>query len=348
MSAPTVVVDLGSAFTRSGYGGDSEPVSIVSTIVGRPRVTQSGASGASAEICVGAPAYKRAAQLSIRYPVENRVVASFDDFEVLLTLSALCPDGVREQVLETVMEKFRVPAFFGASPAAMSLYAAGVTSGFVVDAGDASTVVTPVYQCLSLPYFARRLDVGGRHVNDALRKGLVQAGYHFPSSAERELIADMKEHLCFVSEDPAKQKPIERPFMAPGGAGEVKISREAYMAPEVLFRPDLIGVDHPGGTAQLVADTICGVDDDIRDELCRTVLLAGGSTMFDGYAERLGRELKEKMGDVPFQIVAPLGRKISAWVGGSIIASVDTFEELWISKKEYEEVGKAVLAVKSY
>jgi actin beta/gamma 1 len=295
------------------------------------------------------------------------VITSFDDLEfflhtlwadelrvtiekypLLVTLSSLCADPIRERLCEMVMEKFNVPAFYCASPAAMSLYAAGVTSGIVLDSGDAGTVAMPVFQCFSMPYCASRLDVGGRHVNDVIRRGLVQSGYHFAPSAERELLSDMKEHLCFVSDDVATQLPIaDKPFMAPDGSGEVKINKETYMGPEVLFNPELIGVDQPG-VAKLVENVVRAIDTDIRTDLARTILLAGGSTMFHGFPERLTKELRGIIPDCEFHVVAPPGRKISAWVGGSIIASVGTFNQLWISKREYEETGRSVVHVKTY
>jgi actin beta/gamma 1 len=54
------------------------------------------------------------------------------------------------------------------------------------------------------------------------------------------------------------------------------------------------------------------------------------------------------MPDTAFQVLAPTGRKIAAWVGGSIIASVGTFDELWISRKEYDDNGTSIFAVKAY
>jgi actin-related protein len=171
--APAIVVDLGSAFTRADYGGDSEPISTVHTVAGRPRSTTLGTPfrGPQAPPCIGSTAFKHAAQLQIRYPVENRVITSFDDLEfflhtlwadelrvtiekypLLVTLSSLCADQIRERLCEMVMEKFNVPAFYCASPAAMALYAAGVTSGIVLDSGDAGTVAMPVFQCFSMRY----------------------------------------------------------------------------------------------------------------------------------------------------------------------------------------------------
>jgi actin-related protein len=180
----------------------------------------------------------------------------------------------------------------------MALYAAGVTTGIVVDSGETGTVVMPVYQCFSMPYYAARLDVGGRHVNDVLRKGLVQAGYHFSASAERELLSDMKEHLCFVSNDATKQEPIpDKKFMAPGGSGEVKINKEAYMGPEILFRPELIGVDQPG-TAQLVENVIKTIDGDIRAELCRKILIAKLSGLQEASSFSCSRRMTLAANDV--------------------------------------------------
>ena len=166
--APAIVVDLGSAFTRLGYGGDSEPISTVHTVVGRPRATGLGtpSRGPQASPCIGSAAFKHAAQLQVRYPVENRVITNFEDLEfflhtlwtdelrvtiekypLLVTLSSLCADPIREGLCEMAIEKFNVPAFYCASPAAMSLYAAGVTSGIVLDSGDAGTVARPGFQC---------------------------------------------------------------------------------------------------------------------------------------------------------------------------------------------------------
>jgi actin-related protein len=121
-----------------------------------------------------------------------------------MTLTMLSPEFVREIATET----FRIPAFYGASRAAVALYAAGVTSGIAVDSGDTDTVVILVYQSFAMAHYAARIDGGRRHINDILQKGLVDEGHRFSSTAERECLSDMKEQLSFVSSDVAKQESI--------------------------------------------------------------------------------------------------------------------------------------------
>jgi actin beta/gamma 1 len=230
----------------------------------------------------------------------------------------------------------------------MSLYASGVTGGIVVDSGETTTIVMPVFQCFTMPYYSTHLDLGGKHLNDTLKRGLAQAGYHFSPSIERELVPDMKEQLCFVSEDVSQQQAIpDRLFMAPDGGGEIKINKEAYLTPEILFHPENIGNDHQG-IIDMLCTVISRVDADIREEICRSIVLAGGSTMFAGFPERVEKDLSEKLPNTEFHVMAPASRRISAWVGGSIIASVETFDQLWISRHEYEESGTAIFAERSY
>ena len=63
--------------------------------------------------------------------------------------------------------------------------------------------------------------------------------------------------------------------------------------------------------------------------------------MFTGIAERLEKELIE-MGGVPVNVVASPERKYSVWIGGSVLASLSTFQDLWISKEEYDESGPCI------
>ena len=48
------------------------------------------------------------------------------------------------------------------------------------------------------------------------------------------------------------------------------------------------------------------------------------------------------------KIVAPPERKYSVWIGGSILASLSTFQNLWVSKQEYDESGPAIVHRSAY
>ena len=111
----------------------------------------------------------------------------------------------------------------------------------------------------------------------------------------------------------------------------------------VLFNPSLIGSEY-GGVHEVLANAIFKSDLDLRKTLFSQIVLAGGSTMFPGYGDRLLNEVRRlaqqsNCTDVKIRISAPPNRKLMTWTGGSILASLAAFKTMWVSKAEYDEVG---------
>ena len=123
---------------------------------------------------------------------------------------------------------------------------------------------------------------------------------------------------------------------------------ECFRAPELLFQPDLVGYESEG-IHQLLIRSILRTDMDLRSALYSNIVLAGGSTLFRGFGDRLLNELKTESrlgneGDGPkIKILAPQERRYSTWIGGSILGSLSTFSQLWISKEQYNEHGPHIL-----
>ncbi len=66
--------------------------------------------------------------------------------------------------------------------------------------------------------------------------------------------------------------------------------------------------------------------------------------MFPGIADRMQKELTKLMPtSMKVKIVAPPERKYTVWIGGSILASLSTFQNLWCSKQEYDEFGPGIV-----
>ena len=90
-------------------------------------------------------------------------------------------------------------------------------------------------------------------------------------------------------------------------------------------------------------------DVDIRKDLYSNIVLSGGTTMFPGIAERLTKELTALApAAMKIKVVAPPERKYSVWIGGSILASLSTFQQMWISKAEYDESGPSIVHRKCF
>ncbi len=111
----------------------------------------------------------------------------------------------------------------------------------------------------------------------------------------------------------------------------------------MLFQPPFIGKES-SGVHDLAFQSINKCDIDIRKDLYANIVLSGGSTMFEGMPERTQKEITALSPEYAvIKIVAPPERKYSVWIGGSILSSLSTFEEMWVSKDEYNESGPSIV-----
>jgi len=85
-------------------------------------------------------------------------------------------------------------------------------------------------------------------------------------------------------------------------------------------------------------------DLDIRKDMCKNIVMSGGSTMFEGIADRFHKELiKLAPANAEINIVASADRKYAVWKGGSTLATLTTFKSSWVTAEEYQEYGASII-----
>ena len=273
-----------------------------------------------------------------------------EEHPVLLTEAPLNPKANREKMTQVMFETFHTPAMYVAVPAVLSLYASGRTTGLVVDSGSAGAYIVPIHQGHPLPHAVMRKDVGsGSDLTGYMAHLLTQRGYSFTTSAEMEIVCDIKEKLCYVAldfkeelETASKRDGFEKSYTLPDGQ-VITIGEEQFRCPESMFGYILSRKAMPFGEYTYYSITNC--DKEIRDELFANVILAGGNTMFPGFGDRLQKELRamESWSSRKVEVISPPDRQYSAWHGGSILASLPTSKEMFITKQEYDESGPSVV-----
>ncbi|XP_048205767.1 actin-related protein T2 [Perognathus longimembris pacificus] len=365
LDSPAVIFDNGSGLCKAGLSGEIGPRHVISSVVGYPRF-KTPAAEAGPKCFVGEEALYKQEALHLRRPIERGLVTGWEDAEklwthlfewelgvkacdrpVLMTEPSLNPRENREKTAEVMFESFQVPAFYLSDQAVLALYASACVTGLVVDSGDGVTCTVPVFEGYSLPHAVSKLHVGGKDVADALRRLLLAGGRPFPCALDKAVVDDIKEKLCYVALEPEKElsrraEEALREYRLPDG-NVLRVGDPLFRAPEALFSPELLGVQSPG-LAKMAATSVAKCDADIQKTLFGEIVLAGGGTLFQGLDDRLLRELEQLAAKgTPIKITAPPDRWFSTWIGASIVTSLSSFKQMWVTASDFKEFGTSVV-----
>ena len=276
MTAPVIVFDNGTGYMKAGLSNKETPMCTIPALIGRPmlRFKQKIENIELKPIMIGDEVSPVRSLLELTYPMEEGIIKNAGDMEILwdyvlqkklkinksdfknrkllITEAPNNPTKNKEKMAQILFEKIGI-GFFNIEPQAkMTLYCEGGESGVVLDSGDGVTHVIPIAKNFLLQHQIKRLDIAGRHITNYLTRLMQIKGYAFNSTADFEIVRELKEKYCFVSCDIKSDRKLDQETTyyntytkLPDGR-KIRISCEKFEAPEILFQPNLIQNEMPG------------------------------------------------------------------------------------------------------
>ncbi|NXS26620.1 ACL10 protein, partial [Pomatostomus ruficeps] len=230
----------------------------------------------------------------------------------------------------------------------LSLCAHGRVTGLAVEAGAAVSHVTSVCGGQTLRTGSHCLAVAGDHLSQHLQRLLLESSMEpwLPHALTKRVLRQLKEQCCYVSLDykhDLREEGSHQParFQTPDGHW-ITLGRERFCCPEPLFRPELLQHGSPG-LHQLAWQSLQTAPEHLSRYMLGNIVLSGGSSMFPGFPERMCLELNflSQGTGVHIEVLANPERGAAAWAGGSMAASLTSFQHMWMTKGEYQEHGAA-------
>ena len=369
-----IVIDNGSDNIYAGYAGKEEPTYCLKNITGKPKKNMKDML--DNDFYISKEALNKSGVLDLKKPIENGIITDWINMEkiwkhlftelipenniqetnVFLTEAPFTPKDKKEEMTEIMFENFNVPAMYTAIQAVLSLYASGRTSGLVLDSGADVTCSVAVYEGYAVPSATFIVPgISGNDITNYMMRKFQDKKYSLTTVAERDIVNEIKEKKCYIANDinfeKEKQSVSETTYKLPDGES-ICLGEEKYMAPEIMFNPMITDLEIDG-VQKYVLKSIKNTPYKEREILCNNLIIAGGNTMFSGFTNRLMKELTPLVNpfvpnNVNIKMIAPQKRYMSSYVGGSILASLSSFKNLWITKSEYEEQGASIVHRKCF
>ena len=379
-----LVIDLGNAYTKIGFSGEDLPKEIIPSLYARNKMfdkkNEIGAFDQKMDIFgyeATEPQYKDDYDLFhltcgdhkektskeylefLKEALENKMGLSISEYDVIVNISPIKNEENIRAYGRLFIEDLGFKALAMINSSSLSLYATGRTSGLVVQCGETRTYTVPIYEGFPLYHALNKTKIGGRDLTEIFRRGILEEKIDI-KEGDIHTLRQVKEKTCCVPVeqnyefylDENNEDIINKEtqlFKLPDET-IVSIPRKTRItASELLFTPSILEEKkNEQGLINLITGSIIKtemIDKKFKENLIENIVLSGGTTMMEGFADRVYQDLYNYKDNNGFEleyepvIIAENNRAIGKWIGMSMIASMSAFDKLFIKKSEYQELG---------
>ncbi|XP_054632356.1 actin-related protein 6 isoform X2 [Dunckerocampus dactyliophorus] len=240
----------------------------------------------------------------------------------------------------------------------------------LVDSGFSFTHIAPYCRSSKMKDAIRRISIGGKLLTNHLKEIISYRQLHVMD--ETHVINQVKEDVCYVSQDFYKDmaiaqlkghdntvmrdyvlpdfSTIKKGFCKPAeqvvlsgkyktGEQILRLANERFAVPEMLFHPSDIGLQEMG-IPEAIVHSVQSLPEDMQPHMYDNIILTGGNTLFPGFRERLEAELRSLVPThIPVSVMLPNNPITYSWEGGKLLAQNPDYEEMVVTRDDYEENG---------
>uniref|UniRef100_A0A8D2IMF5 Actin related protein 10 n=1 Tax=Varanus komodoensis TaxID=61221 RepID=A0A8D2IMF5_VARKO len=352
-----VVIDLGAAFTKCGFAGETGPRCVIPSEIKKPGISK--------------------VRLLLSLQKVLHLLVNPRDRRVVIVESVLCPSHFRETLTKVLFKYFEVPSVLFAPSHLMSLLTLGINSAMVLDCGYTESLVLPIYEGIPILSCWGALPLGGKAIHKELENQLLEQstvdtgatkGQSLPSvmgSVPEDIVEDIKVRTCFVSDlqrglkiqaakfnmDGSAERPAPPPDVEYPLDGEKILHVNGAIRLEILVFVFMTGSEWSSSSLRprALLPRPCPID--TRKQLAENLVVMGGTAMLPGFLHRLMAEIrylvekpkyKELLASKTFRVHTPPAKpNCVAWLGGAIFGALqDILGSRSVSKEYYSQTGR--------
>ncbi|XP_048663573.1 actin-85C-like [Marmota marmota marmota] len=353
-----VICDYGSGFSKLGFAGCEAPYAVFPTILGKLRHDTMLVGMEEEDWFIGDEVQNKRGILNLQYPISRGAITNWDNMEkiwhhsfyhvlsiapeehpLMVTEPPLSKTSTKEKVTQILFETFGVPALYIGNQGVLSLYSSGQTSGTTIESGEGMTYFVPIIDGCPLLQSTTQMNVAGQDLTMYLMQLLAQEGNLLVSTGRKPLFT-ARDISSLDNDEKDDGDDHGRVMMVMVMMLRVVAIVIMLVIVVIIVVMEADGLEPQEGAHLKKSEP----PSHTRSPAWEKSRLQWGQLL----DSRRALTRRGHTGSVHSVVVytSPYA-KYGAWVGGSILCSLSTFEDMWVTNKEYEDMGSSVVRRRS-